>query len=270
MTQTIQSVQRDSIRDQVVRQLNELIVSGSFKPGECLPTERELAEQFGVSRPVIREALSALISQGFLDRRQGSGSYVRPEETWNILDPAVLLSRSRNGTLLDLQEIREHLEPFAAALAAERATREDLSIVVGSLELLEGRIKHGGSVEEAVEADFSFHSAVNNASHNQVLLIMLNSVNELLREIRVEVYQNVPDSATEALNWHRHILDNLEQRDPHGVFTAMQNHIQESWDHYVATLDGRELAAGFARRYRTTLVPLNLHKGNGDDATPMD
>ena len=175
----IQSIARGNVRDQIVRQLIELIVAGRFPAGTCLPAERELCQQFNVSRAGVREAVGILASQGFLTVRQGSGTFVNPSQSWNPLDPIVLLAKGRKAALEEVIEARQLLEPLIAALAADRATPEEITA-------LEQYVRLARTVDEDVGMDVAFHSNLARASHNRVLVIMLHSVNELIQEARRE------------------------------------------------------------------------------------
>jgi len=220
----LQSVTRDSLKIQIARQLIELIVSGRVQAGEALPAERELAQQFGVSRTAIREAVSVVAAQGFVDVRQGSGTFVTPRDSWNVTHPLVLLVTDRTATLRELIQARELLEPQVAALAAERATPEDIVSLVETVNLT-------GSLDQQIARDMAFHLTLAKSSHNQVLLIMLSSINDLMYEVRRETFTS--EVKEQVLARHLLILDKVRQRDAQGAFDAMRQHLKEAKREYL-------------------------------------
>lgn len=228
MSVLVQTIKRSSLRDQIVRQLVELVVSGQLKPGEALPPERQLAEQLGVSRTAIREAVSIIAAQGFLDVRHGSGTFANPPELWNNLDPVVLLVKGKSAALHELMEVREYVEPTLAQLAAQRATEDDLQALEAALAL-------GDSTEEAAEADLNFHLLIARASGNRVFEIMLHSVADLMREVRRELFM-LPATTDQALARHAEVLDRIRAKDAEGAFRVMQQHIREANEHSAAIL----------------------------------
>ena len=227
----VRSVSRNSLKHQLVRQLTEEIVSGQLEPGACLPAERQLAEQFDVSRTVVREAVSILAARGFLNVRHGSGTFINPPTLWNNLDPTVLLLQGKAAALEEMLEVRQLLEPIIARLAAQRASQADIDV------LKERLSDPAESDDEKIDADFAFHLALAEASHNHVLAIMLNSVRELMREVHRDVFMR-PLAHEQAQMRHRAILDKIQQRDEDGAFRAMQQHIREANQNRRAVLMG--------------------------------
>jgi len=232
MAARVKSVRRESLKDQIVAQLTERIASGELKPGDRLASTRDLADQFEVGQATVREALSVLAAQRFIDVRHGSGSFVNHPEQWNALEPAVMLARDKIAALLELIEARELLEPLVAALAAERASPADISH-------MEQNAKLTGTAEENARTDIAFHLSVARASHNQVLLIMLHSVNELMHELRRESFA-IGKHIIDQVNFgHCSILEKIQQGDPQGAQEAMQRHIDEARENYWAVLEAQ-------------------------------
>src|SRR5689334_607844 len=114
------------IYEEIVRQVKQLIAEGRFKSGDRLPPERELAEKFVVSRTSVREALRALESLGLIDIRPGEGTFVREVSVESLVEPLALVMVSQREALAELFEARQMIEPALAALAARRATPEEL------------------------------------------------------------------------------------------------------------------------------------------------
>src|SRR3989449_1381053 len=115
------------IYEEIVRQVKQLIAEGRLKSGDQLPPERDLAEKFVVSRTSVREARRALESLGFVEIRPGEGTFIREVSVEALIEPLALVMASQRGAIAELFEARRLLEPAIAALAAGRATPEELS-----------------------------------------------------------------------------------------------------------------------------------------------
>lgn len=214
-------VQSEKLSEQVSRQLFGAIATGQYRAGDNLPTERQLAEIFQTSRVVIREALGSLAAKGIIDVRQGRGSTVSPMEQWNTLDPEVMITVYGDRAFDYLIEMRRIVEPELAALAAERITAAELEGLRAHSDVPEN-----DTVDQHIERDTSFHLCLAQAAHNPVLLIMISSITELLRESRHHTY-SVPGELTNARLWHRQILEAIETQDTAAARTAMAAHIEQ-------------------------------------------
>ncbi len=155
----------------VVQSLGEGIVSGEFPPGVTIDIDG-LEARFGVSRTVIREAVKVLASKGLLESRQRRGTFVRPQSEWNRLDPDVLRWRfefSQSVELFDqLHEAREMIEPQSVRWAAERRTAHDVEAAAEALSRMSEAVK-SGDVSAFVDADVAFHTALLDASQNELV-----------------------------------------------------------------------------------------------------
>lgn len=176
-----------SLSTQVSRKLGRRIVALNYKPGQLIEKEDELAEQYHVSRSVIREAVKTLVSKGLLEVRQGIGTKVRPREYWGLLDDEVLAwhqSAPLNTQFLQhLIEIRLVFEPKAARWAAERAGVQQVAEIQAAFKRMEDE---KGSVEEFVVADALFHCSILRAAQNEFLKTIKGVVfSALLNSIRL-------------------------------------------------------------------------------------
>jgi GntR family transcriptional repressor for pyruvate dehydrogenase complex len=161
----------------IIEKMKELILDRKLGPGDRLPSERELALEFGVSRASIREAIKALTALGLLETRTGDGTYVRPNLGESVLEPlswAVLLAE---GVGPDLAETREVIEPSIAGLAAERATASEKKQLLTTLNAMREAV---GNPPAFAQADLEFHLALAKAAHNQILLEVMNGLQRLL------------------------------------------------------------------------------------------
>jgi GntR family transcriptional regulator, transcriptional repressor for pyruvate dehydrogenase complex len=216
-----QSLQSEKLGEQISRQLLENIINGSYQAGDRLPPERELAVIFDVSRVVVREALGALQAWGIISVRHGRGATVNPIDEWNTLDPQVLLLLHSDEAIHQLMETRRIIEPEMAALAAERITDAELEILRATKDLPET-----DTMEEHVERDINFHLQIAKATHNPVLLMVLTSTSDLLREGRRRIF-TVPGELAKARYWHQAIFEAIERRDSEAARAAMANHTEQ-------------------------------------------
>ncbi|WP_349572814.1 FCD domain-containing protein [Azotobacter salinestris] len=176
-------VRQRRLSDDIVERLEAMILEGSLKAGERLPAERVLAEQFGVSRPSLREAIQRLAARGLLVSRQGGGTYVAEALGSTFSDPLVQLLESSTEAQRDLLEFRHTLEGACAFYAAQRATPLDHERLRAAFERLQRCYDApvpGGSTEEGL-ADAHFHLAIAEASHNAVLLHTIKGLFDLLQ-----------------------------------------------------------------------------------------
>ncbi len=171
----------ESISDAVVDQIESMIVDGILKEGRKLPSERELSDVMGVSRPKIREALQDLESNGLVTVRHGEGTFVSTL-TGRAMSPALLSLYARHGeAFYDYLEYRREQEAFAARLAAERATHSDKERLADIITEME-KAWENDDLDASQEADIRLHSAIVDASQNTTLMHMMASVYDLTRQ----------------------------------------------------------------------------------------
>lgn len=175
-------LQQRRLADDIIDRIETLILEGSLRPGERLPAERALAEQFGVSRPSVREALQKLIARGLLTSRHGGGTFVSETLGSSFRDPMNDLLERNPEAQRDLIEFRHTLEGSCAYYAALRATEPDRERLSAAFERVQDCYLRKGRVSRAEEgaADAHFHLAIAEASHNAVLLHTIRSLFQLL------------------------------------------------------------------------------------------
>jgi DNA-binding FadR family transcriptional regulator len=173
---SLRTAQRASLVDQVIEQLKEQITSGSWRLHAKIPTETVLAEQLGVGRNTVREAVRALTHAGLLDCRQGDGTYVRATSELS----GAMARRLRTAEHLEILEVRRALEVEAAKLAAVRRTEGDIELIEAAL-LRREQAWVEAEVDAFVEADLAFHVAVVEATHNRVLIELYKDFSAALR-----------------------------------------------------------------------------------------
>jgi GntR family transcriptional repressor for pyruvate dehydrogenase complex len=215
-------VQTSRLYEQIVQQIEESILKGEIVEGSQLPAERELAEQFGVSRTAVREAIKALQEKGLVDALPGRGTFVTNGSSNGMrrsLDRMVKGGESHG--LAYLVEVREMLEPEIAALAATRADYEDLAAMRQALDAMDTA---GPQSEAYIEADLDFHLALAEAAANPIVLSLIDSIVGLLREQRLRI-SLVDGGQQRGQHYHKSILEAIERRDPQGARAAMQAHL---------------------------------------------
>ena len=202
-----------------------IVVEQQLQPGEKLPNEVELAQQLGVSRATLREAIRTLADRGVLEVRRGKGTFVsrRVEE----IDDFGFSSLERvRGQLRDLFELRSIFEPRAAALACRRAAPEELADILKKGAAVERCIREG---RDRTQADQAFHTAIVRAAHNEYLLRLLPMIHQAV-STAVERGGQREQLAEDTLRDHALLLEFLEKRDGAGAEHAMAIHMLHSMD----------------------------------------
>lgn len=232
-----QPPQGKSRHARIVHDLGMAIVGGQLAPGERLPSETELLERYGVSRPVLREALRVLAAKGLAVARQKAGISVRPRSEWHLLDPDVLYwliqSRPRAEFVETLLAARRVFEPAAAALAARVASDEALQAVANAYAGMEA----ARTPEELVEPDVAFHRLIAEATHNDLLAYIGNMLSLALRE-SIKLSSLHPNTHALSLPRHKAILTALLARDPLAAHQATLVQLMETREDISAVLQG--------------------------------
>ena len=204
-------VRQRRLSDDIVERLEGMILEGTLRAGERLPAERVLAEQFGVSRPSLREAIQKLVAKGMLISRQGGGNYVVETLGSTFSDPLMQLLESNPESQRDLLEFRHTLEASCAFYAAKRATELDRERLKVAFEALLDCYAREDQVTRAEEgaADANFHLAIAEASHNAVLLHTIRGLFDLLkRNVVINIggmYQQRTETRDMLISQHREL-----------------------------------------------------------------
>ena len=219
-------IQSERLYEQIVSQIEQRIEKGDLKVGDQLPSERELAEQFAVSRTAVREAVKALREKGLVEILAGRGTFITNGTTDKIRNSLGLLMKfgTINGAA-HLVEVRGILEPEIAAIAATRITDEYIAAMQDAVNIMEVATASNNS-EAFVEADLDFHLALAEATQNPIIPALMDSVIDLLREQRKRI-GNASGGLVRGQYHHKIILDAVIKRDPDAARQAMQNHLQQ-------------------------------------------
>lgn len=223
MNLNIQLNKREKLSDQLYGQLLKSIVDGELKEGDKLPSENEISQAFQVSRPVIRESLMRLQADGLIYTRQGAGSFVKvkpPEELIEFTSPSDIAG------LLRCIETRLPLEGAAAALAAERASKEDIEKIESALNILDETMNSGGISDKA---DFDFHMAIANATQNEFYVSILSTLNTATRSgmrVALNITKTRPRERIKIIQReHRSVFNAIAEGDVTAADLAMRYHI---------------------------------------------
>lgn len=214
---------------QVVQAIGLDVVTGKFAPGAPLPAEPALCEKLGVSRGALREAVKALAAKGLVELRPRTGTRVRPQAEWNLLDPDVLMwlrEADRDALITHLTEVRELIEPGGAAFAAVRATKRERADLLSAYENMENAAENLES-RCFTDADVQFHQVLLRLSHNP-LLAALNRPFELALYTTFETTVSAPGAINQTLPLHRQILEAILTEDAEGAQSAMRHLIETS------------------------------------------
>lgn len=217
----VEPVKRYRLYQDIVAQIEALLDRGDLRPGDQLPTERALAEQFQVSRASVREALRALELLGMVETRAGGGTFVRHAAASDLARPLSALL-SRGHPLADVIEVRGLIEPGIAASAAERVTPGQLDEL---REILAAQERKIGAGESYAEEDTRFHELIGRAAGNELLVTMLAAIFDVLRASREE-WLLTNTRAHASVDAHRRILAALEARDAAAAREASAEHIR--------------------------------------------
>jgi GntR family transcriptional regulator, transcriptional repressor for pyruvate dehydrogenase complex len=217
-------VRSSRLYEQIVQQVEESIHKGAMKPGDQLPPERELAQQFGVSRTAVREAVKALREKGLVEAYPGRGTFITDGTSYSMrqsLDRMLRVGQAEGSGFL--AEVREILEPEIAGMAATRADADDL---VSMREQVRTMDEARNDPDAFIEADLDFHLTLAEAAANPIILSLIDSIVGLLREQRMGIFQ-VEGGPERGQYHHKKILEAIEHKDPAGARDAMKAHLRQ-------------------------------------------
>ncbi len=209
------------LSDKVADMMLETILSQKLRVGDRLPSERELGEQFGVSRTVVREAVRALVAKGLIDVRSGSGLRVAAVDAAAVSESMSLYLRGATLDFEKVHEVRALLEVHIAGVAAERATDADVTRL---REVHERMRAERGDVEAAARDDLEFHRVIARATQNDLYLLLMDSIGSALIDIRRENLRS--GSTPMTLDQHEAVLDSIAAGDPDRARAAMAAHLE--------------------------------------------
>lgn len=222
-----------NLADILISRIRRQIFDGELRLGEQLPTEQEMAEAFGVSRTVVREAIAALRADGLVRTRQGRGVFVASNLDNRPFKIDTELMNSSEDVLL-IMELRMTIELEAAASAAERRTKQDIVAIATALEAVQSSIDVG---EEGIEADFQFHCAIAVATKNPYFVDFLKYLGRIVippRYLNSAVLDSdaMHDYLTKVQAEHRNIEAAIKKGDSEAARQAVRLHLENGRERY--------------------------------------
>ena len=220
-------IQSERLYERIVSQIEGRIEAGDLKVGDRLPSERELAEQFAVSRTAVREAVKALRQKGLVEIRPGRGTFITngtSDSVRSSLDMLIKMGVAKGSG--HLVEVREILEPEIAALAATRISDEYVQAMQDAVNIMDTALDN---VDLFVEADLDFHLALAEGTQNPLIPLLVDSIIDLLRTQRKRIGLTKGGLRRGQVH-HKKILDAVMRRDAKAARRAMQDHLQQVRD----------------------------------------
>lgn len=231
---SVRPVATSRLADEVVEQIRSIILDNDLQEGTRLPSERDLSQQLGASRPIVAQALRTLSMMGLVDIRPGSGAYVirRPEHL--VMQAMRLMGGVENETIEDLLELRLTLEDRGTALAVERCSPQDIERIAAALD----RMIEAGSPSAWVSADAVFHSELVRAGGNTYLSVMFEAVHNIAVSSTYESWVESGDPPAWLLQatlgpdqLHLDMLSALQQRNAAAMRAAVLAHHETMYRH---------------------------------------
>ncbi|MCY0096328.1 FadR/GntR family transcriptional regulator [Hoeflea ulvae] len=215
----------------VVNELGKEIVLGTYACGTLLPKDNELEERFGVSRTVLREAMKTLTAKGMIVPKARIGTRVTNRSHWNMFDADVLVWHIETGVdvtfLRHLSDMRHAIEPYAARLAAQRASKDEIA----ELYKYADEMSNADSNENFALADLKFHLALHGASGNPFMLSVGNLIEAaLVTSFKMSSPYGEADRHVATANRHRLIVEAIERKDADAASSAMEQVIKEGFE----------------------------------------
>lgn len=211
----------------IMDKITEFFLTGNLKPGEKLPSERELASQFKVSRTSIREALRAMELNGLIEIRQGGGSYIKASDFQSRKEEiTAAIIKAENHLVYEMLELRRAIEVESAFLAAKRATSQDLQQLRSALE----KMAHSPEdIELGLKADLDFHIGIVEATHNSIFIDLIHTLSEhmedTIRATRRHRFTAEPERYEDTMDEHKEIYLAIASGKGDKAKELMEGHI---------------------------------------------
>lgn len=206
------------ISERIAQQVKNAILRGTMKPGDKLPSERELVEQFQASRISVREALKSLETSGLLTIKRGSGIFVAEVNSKPISDSLSSILRMQRISINELTEARIILEPYIAKLATEKITAEDLEKLEKNIQETSRIVK---SNHPTPAQNIEFHSLIAAAIKNQVIALTMKTLLDVVKEMTLEITNDLEkrtEISKQAVAYHKKILNALREKNSQKVY----------------------------------------------------
>lgn len=225
---TTQFPQSKPLYEQVVELIEARIISGEYRLGDQLPTEFEMAAQYRVSRTVIREAMKTLKERGWVDTRVGKGTFLVDNVSRGVgASFDVIVRMNPDQGFEHLIEVRELIEPGIAALAAVRASDQQIQAMRAAVEKMENAIEQASAIDDFLTGDYTFHTLLAQSTGNPLVPSILEPVVTLMRDQQKYHLYRVKGGSVKSQSNHRLIMEAIENRDPEAARQHMLDHIRQ-------------------------------------------
>jgi GntR family transcriptional repressor for pyruvate dehydrogenase complex len=224
-------IKNTKVYEQVIEQIKKMIIDGTLKKGDKLPTERDLAEQLQVSRASVREALRALDIIGLVESRQGAGNYIRESFENSLFEPMSMMFMLERGTPIEILEFRKVLEIEAASLAASRISDDEVKTLG---ELVE-ELKDCREESKSAVIDKQFHFTIAKASKNLLIINILQVISQLIDELIKDSREKIlafEDNQAKLNIQHENLYIAMQNRDTNAAHMAMEAHFKLIEDYF--------------------------------------
>jgi GntR family transcriptional repressor for pyruvate dehydrogenase complex len=222
---------KDSSTQAIFNQIKDLLMEGKLKPGDRLPSEFELSEEFGVSRLTVREAMKMLSALGVVYVKRGDGTYISDQISSTMLEPMVFALILGQGNPASLIESRLYIEQTIMEVVVKHCTPEDIKNIESKIEEMSSSINSGnGESKKLLQCDLDFHQAILDATHNPILItigmtLMKLFINSMERTLTV-------CGAVRAMEVHRAILQAIKEQDVEAAKLGVQKSL-EAWQNFI-------------------------------------
>jgi len=216
-------VKKTRIYEDIVSRIRSMVEKGALNAGDRLPSERELSAAFKVSRPSVREALKTLESHGYLEIRQGEGTFISRNPIENFVEPLAAVILTEKEYQVQILEMRRLIEPQIASLAAERATKDEMSRMEMTLNLQREKVMRG---ETGADLDKIFHYLIAQAAKNRILMRIIDTATDLFSENR-DKYLQFAERSEKSLRHHRQIFGAIYVGDSVLAADVMNVHLDD-------------------------------------------
>jgi len=221
------SIQRNSVVDDIIGEFKQKLISGELRPGHKLPSETELVESFGVGRSALREAMKILGALGVVEIRRGDGTYIVQEVTSDSLNKLVFQIILESGMNMDLFELRELIQIGYCQLCAQKATEDDLeSIEKKANEFEKMSSNKETNILQLTKADLAFHYSIIDKTKNPLVIKISRAIEELFFGSIQNTVSNIIRQQDGPAG-HREILISIKERDPENIRIAVKNSLDK-------------------------------------------
>jgi GntR family transcriptional repressor for pyruvate dehydrogenase complex len=216
-------VKKTRIYEDIISSIRSMVEKGDLNAGDRLPSERELSAAFRVSRPSVREALKTLESHGYLEIRQGEGTFISRNSIENFVEPLAAVILTEKEYQVQILEMRRWIEPQIASLAAERATKDEMSRMKMTLNLQREKVMKG---ETGADLDKIFHYQIAQTAKNRILMRIIDTATDLFSENRIK-YLQFAERPEKSVRHHRQIFDAIYVGDSTLAADVMYVHLDD-------------------------------------------